>query len=305
MENENIYVCQNIEQVYNATDQLDKASLVDLKVNDGGVIKDVETHKGVYNVSKGKFCSSVAPYYNLIQHKQYFDLFAESLDRLNIKYTMTIKSDGNHAYADIDFINKNLKFDNLNEEFTTGIRLVNSYNKTTGVLAAPRFTRLFCTNGMILTRDAKVVSLKHTSRELKNIHGFIENKINAIIATDIKLQGWVADSMKDTVEWKICYRIIEKLFKQLKHREEILKRLDISIVEIEDKKTKKKSISYVADNENIKTKKFNRWEIYNAITQYISHGEHITPHIENLFHKHAEKLLITKLEKMPMAKVKI
>jgi len=127
----------------------------------------------------------------------------------------------------------------------------------------------------------------------------IERKINEIVSKYDDLQNWVSTSMKDSVEWKICCLIVEKLFGQLKHREEILKLLNVGIIQTKDKKSGKKSISYVWNDISKKKKKFTRWEIYNAITTYLTHGEQITPHIESLFHKQAEKVLITPLIKLP------
>jgi len=295
-----VYECKTIEQVKDATTKLDKASMLPLKIDDGGVLKDVEKFKGIYNISKGKFCSAVVSHYNLIQHKEYFDGFAEALKRLNLKFKMDIKQCGNKAFADISFINKNIKFDKLNEEFITGIRLINSYDKSTGLHAVPRFTRLACTNGMIITRNDKTLSVKHHSKILEDIQRFIEKRINDIIGCNGELQVWVSSSIKDSIEWETCCKIISKLFTQIKHREEILKRLGISVIVVKDKKTNKKAVSYVWNDDKQKKKKISRWELYNAITNYLTYGEHITPHIENIFHRYAEKLLITPLIEMPI-----
>lgn len=295
--------CNNLDEVQKATSNLDKSKLCSLKIDDGGVIKDVDNFKGVYNITQGKFCASVVPYYNLVQHKEYFDSFAEAMTRLNINFKMIIKQSGNKSFADIDFQDKNIKFDKLNEEFVTGIRLINSYNKSTGLIVAPRFTRLACANGMIITRTMKTVSIKHNSKILKELQSFIEKKLNSIINESTHLQTWVSEGMADSVEWRVAARILEKLFTQIKHREEILKRLEISLVVVTDKKTKKKNVSYVLDNKE--KKKVTRWDLYNACTHYISHGEHITPHIEDVLHKKAERLLDTPLAKMPKIKVTV
>jgi len=301
-----IYECKTSAEVKAATDNLDKARIVPLKIDDGGVIKEVENYVGVYNISKGKFCAAVVPHYNLVQHKRYFDSFADALTRLNIDYTMRVSQTGNRAFADIEFNNKNIKFDKLNEEFTTGIRLANSYDKTTGVFVIPRYTRLACTNGMILTRSEKTLSIKHHSKMAEEIEGFVESKIAQIINESSDLQVWVSACMKDSMEWMFCCRIVEKLFPQIKHREEIIKRLGLSIVDVEDKKTKKKKgVTYVWDKKEDKKAKFTRWEVYNAITNYLTFGEQITPHIESIFQKKAEKLLLTPFAEMPIAEVKL
>lgn len=296
------YVCHNLAEVQKATENLNKAKMVPIQIEDGSIIKKVENWKGVYNISQGKLCSVVVPFYNLVQHKEYIDNFAVALDKLGLKYKMKIKAQGNRVFADVEFEGRNLKFEKLNEEFTTGIRIVNSYDKTAGVSMVPRFTRLACTNGMILTRNEKMLSIKHHQKILKEITSFVEKRLNNIINTYGDLQNWVSVSMKDSIEWKVTCKIIEKLFEQLKHREEVLKRLNLSVIEVTDKKTKKKSVTYVWNDEKKKKIKFTRWEIYNAITDYLTHNEQITPHIESLFQKRAEKVLMTPLVELPVAK---
>jgi len=153
---------------------------------------------------------------------------------------------------------------------------------------------------MIITKTEKSLSIKHHSKLAKEIESFVEVKLNEFISQHSDLQRWVSGAMGDSVEWMNACRIIEKLFSQIKHREQILKNLEISIIQIEDKKTKKKQVSYVRDNLENKDMKITRWEIYNAITRYITHGEQITPFIESLFHKYAEKVLVTPTAKLPM-----
>lgn len=295
------YECENLEQVQEATSKLDIAKKVPLKLDDGGVIKDVDNFYGIYNVSKGQMCAAVIPHYNLVQHKEYIDGFAEAMERLNMKYSMEITQVGNKMIADIEFPDRNIKLKELNEEFTSGIRLMNSYDKSTGIFIIPRFKRLACLNGMVVTESEKTLSIKHHAKIAKEIESFIEKRLNLIIDKNDDLKAWVSGSMEDSKEWKICCKIVEKLFKQIKHREEILKRLGIGIV-INTEKDGKKSISYVWNDEKSKKKKFTRWEIYNAVTNYLSHGEQITPHIESLFQKKAEKILVTPLAKLPVAK---
>ena len=200
METTQISKCTSTVEVQTATTKLDRATLCPIKVDVRGVIKDVENFKGVYVHSRGVCCGTVSNYYKLVQHKEYFDAFAEAFDRLNVKYSMVIKQHNNRAYADIDFIGRNLKFDKLGEEFVTGLHLMNSYDKKTGVHCAPRFTRLACTNGMILTRAEKSIAVRHSSQMLTEIQAFVEKRIADVISRDEQLQGWVSQSMGDSKE---------------------------------------------------------------------------------------------------------
>jgi hypothetical protein len=305
MKGEQIYVCHSLAEVKKCTNELCKAHEVPISINDGGVVKEVKNYKGIYNVTKGEFCAAVVPHYNLVSHKEYFDSFAEAMSRLGMKYTMTLKQSGNRAFADIEFQGRNLKFDKLGEEFTTGVRLINSYDKTTGLNVIPKFTRLACTNGMILSRSEKTLSIKHHSKILAEIGAFVETRLATIIQKDAELQTWVSDSMKDSIEWLSCCRILQNLFEQPKHLEEILKRLEIDLIYVKDKKSKKPMYSYLWKSEAKKKDKINRWQLYNAITNYLTFGEQITPHIEDQFHRKAEQILTTPFSKLKMAEALI
>jgi hypothetical protein len=103
----------------------------------------------------------------------------------------------------------------------------------------------------------------------------------------------------------VCCKVLEKLFEQPKHLEQILKRLGVALIYVKDKKTKKPMYSYIMDDESKKKKKIDRWTLYNAITEYITHGEQMTPHIESLFQRQAEKVLITPFSKLQVAEALI
>jgi hypothetical protein len=290
-------VSKNATDVAIATGSLDRARLVSIKIDDGGVIKDIHNFVGVYNISSGLFCCSVAPNYNLVQHKEFFDSFAQAMDRLNLKYTMQLNTTGNIAFADIEFEGHNVKLSKVGEEFTSGIRLINSYNKLTGVSVVPRYTRLACSNGMLITHSARTISIKHNSKLLQEISSFVERKLNDIINDHDDLKRWVESCIADSIEWGTVTKILGKMFAQVKHREQILKNLGISMVITKDGE-KKKTFTYVMDDGN-NAKKITRWELYNAITQYATHGEHITPWVESAYQLRAEKILHTPLVELP------
>jgi hypothetical protein len=294
-------VFSTMEEINQACSQLDSAKKVPLKVDDGGVIKDVTNMVGVYNLKQGKLCSAVTPSYNLLQHKDYFVMFADAMNRLNLKFNMEVQNCGNKAICDITFIDKNIEFKDLNEEFATGMRLVNSYNKTTGISIMPRFTRLACTNGMIVSRFGKVETIKHHYNLAKNIDRLVEVKLNEFINSDNLLRKWVSESMADSIEWTATTKIIERIFKIEKFIDLILKPLGISVdvVEIDDNGNKKKSFIYRQTGESIvENRRIDRWTLYNAITSAISHSEHISPNIEMAMQKKAEKVLTTRLENL-------
>lgn len=290
----------NISEIQTATEALDRARLCDITINDGGVAKEIKEFKAVYNISRGRMAASVGKGYHLILHKEYFDTFCTALTNLGIKYKAIINQSTSMAVMDIIFENKNIKFDELGEEFTTGIRIINSYTKTRGLSICPRYTRLACTNGMIMSRFDMTFSVRHNSTMIKDMEHLIETRINIIIDKDEELKAWVEDSMKDTTEWTLAVNIFKKLISSSKHREGILKELGISAI-TKKEKGKKKQIEYILDNES--NKKLSRWSIYNAVTKFCTHGEQITPNVESYLQKRAEKILTTKLIELPIEMV--
>ena len=290
------WICNNDAEAQSVSMALNKAELRDIYVkgNDGNmtVVDDI---KGVFNTESNDFCAAVSKRYTLIQHGDYFQSFAESLTRLGIKYKMTIRQSGNTAFADIDMIGRNIKFDKLNEEFMTGFRLINSYDRSSGISMMSRYTRLACMNGMILTKNVDVFSIRHSNKMAKEIDAQIEIKLKSMISENAELQFWVSESMKDSKEWDVCCKIIAKLIAVPKHRDEVLKRLGIVAIDVTDKKSKKRTTTFMWDRASEKKDKLTRWSIYNSITNYLLTPS-LSPSVEAYLQKQAEKMLTKPLE---------
>jgi len=279
-------ICENIEQVETETSRLDIASMKSFIIDDIGCI---DNYKAIYNNTQEKYCCIVSERYNLVQHKEFFDSFVRALDKLNIGYEISFMTKGNSAIADIMFKDRNLKFEKLDEEFMTGIRLMNSFDRRSGITIAPRFTRLACSNGMLLSRFEKSFSVIHSSADAKTMESLIEKRITQIINHDIDLEKWINESLLDNIEWNNACKVINKLVPKITHQKGILKNLNIEVSR--DKKTKQ--IEY--DNKS-GVVEFNRWQLYNAATSYITHGDTITPLMEELLHNNTQKLLFEKLQ---------
>ena len=290
------WLCNNDGEVQSAVMGLNRAELRDIYIKDKqDVMAMVDGVKGIVNAETNDFCASVSNRYTLLQHGEYFQAFAEALTRLGIKYKMIIKQSGNTAFADIDMQGRNIKFDKLNEEFMTGFRLINSYNRTTGISIMTRYTRLACMNGMILTKNVDVFSIRHSNKLVKEIDNQIELRLKNLVNENQELQTWVSESLKDSQEWELCCKIIAKLITIPKHRDEVLKRLGISAIDITDKKTKKRTTTFQWNVESEKKDKLTRWQIYNACTNYLQVSS-ISPSVEAFLQKQAEKILIKPLE---------
>jgi hypothetical protein len=291
---------QNIEVVREEINALDKATLCPLHFDFSGNMKEAKGYFAVYNMNRDKYCCSVSKEYVAIQHADFFNGVVDSLTRLNIPFKAHAYQHKNKGFMDIEFIGDNIKLTQKGEEFQKGIRLINSYNKTTGVIIQARFIRLVCLNGMTISKFSDVINSKHNSIVLTNMDKFIQEGLNSVFSQSAKLQNWVSECIADSIDWKTALKVISALFKERKHKIGILSELGISTT-IEGKKGKQKETYAIADELSKKT----RWEIYNAITSYCSHTPKLRVSQEVLFQRIGEKVLTTPISELPLKEIEL
>lgn len=261
--------------------------------------KQDEGYQAVWNADKNKRCMITSSKYTLVQHREVFDSFLESMKELGLNASGTIWNNGNRVIAEVQFKGKgiedpsagHIRGDDTKNGKTIqfGVLLRNSYDKSMAIVGNFYAGRLACLNGMVIGRQILAVHQKHIGRI--NILERMKTFLTRVLDSEEKLQKLVSDAIAQTMEWQIAYKVLEKLFSQPRHREEILKRLGISMVSVEDKKTKKVTVSYIWDKPQEETKKVSRWQLYNAVTNYLTHGERMTPHVQEVLQGKASKLL--------------
>jgi len=144
----------------------------------------------------------------------------------------------------------------------------------------PMFERLVCSNGMVMPVKGIIssYSIHHNRPLVEQFSSLIEKTLKGMIDSCPKLQAIVEGCIADSVEWDIAVRLIKALVGREKH--------------IEGIKSKLVGKSVVT-----------RWDIYNAITDYATHGEQLKPNVEHWLQTKAQKVMTTKLEAMPLAEV--
>ena len=295
------HFCETPVEFENALSTLAPASLVELQYNDGGVMKTSAKRLGILNHGTGDLAETASPHYNLVTHAGYFRAFKRALDSLNIPHTATVSQYGNAAFVDFDFKGRNIELKEVGEEFTSGIRLGHRYDKTTGITIAARFVRLACSNGMVVKGNSLKFVLTHHDKMARETSVWLETRLNEIVSLNQDLQMWVSQCMQDSIEWHTAARIMERLINNNKHLEHILEKLNIDITWQKKNEQFKKRPVYLTEGDQ--NRKLSRWDLYNAITAYATHGAQITPFIEQAMQTKAQRILKTKLEKMPMAEV--
>jgi hypothetical protein len=226
--------------------------------------KTLSKNKGIWNITQDSLGCVATDGYNLIQHREVVLAVEQTVGNLNIPHDSTIRVDGHRIFYDINFKHEKLKV--LGEEFTCGFRLINSYDKTTGLLILPRLERLVCLNGMVIKKLVPGYCIRHNQKIAENFQAIIEKALKQMINSDKKLQQMVEVCIGDSVEWQIVDTIMSNLIGRKNHIEGIMSKLE-------------------------HTDRVTRWELYNAITNYATHGEQLKPNVENWLQNKAQRLL--------------
>jgi len=233
--------------------------------------RELKGFKAIWNIDRQITAAVVSNRYNLLQHRDFIAAACNAIQNLNIPADARVRDDGNRIYVDISF-KSTVLYAGENEEFLAGIRLINSYNATTGVMILPYFLRVICSNGMVVKSFAKGYNIRHTAKIVQDFEGAIQGILNDLIASNEKLKALVNECIADSVEWDTMVRVLNNVMKTRKHAD--------AINDILLKKT-----GWV----------FTRWDLYNAFTQYATHGKQLTPYVESLIQTKAEKILTTPL----------
>lgn len=255
--------------------------------NASGNLVEATDYQAVWNLSKNSLGCIASKEYNIIQHPTVVNALFTAINGLNIKYTSHMRTQGHKLFLDIAFPDTKLlvqaKEGGLvkGEEFIGGIRLINSYDKTTGLLILPRLCRVVCSNGMIMNKFMTGYSIRHNQALVKDFESVIEKSLNDMVNSCDKLKAVINNCIADSIEWKVLEIVLENLIAYEKHRVKIKEILRTNVPQ---------------------GNKLTRWDIYNAVTQYATHGSQLKPSIETWLQNKAQYLLETNLEELSVEK---
>jgi len=261
-----------LAELKNEALSFDRAELRDVFI-DVGVTKNqtqprkTKKHNAVFNLDKRKVSAIVSDRYNIVQHRDIVNAVVDGLTNLNIQTKALVKDGGDRLFIDLEFENTKL-YVQEGEEFIGGIRVINSYDKTTGIIVAPRLLRLACSNGMVVQKGlVDGIQLKHTTKLKEDFEKTVAKMIKDMVDNCDKLKAMVNDCIGDSIEWELMDDIILKLVVSKKHFDKIKERM----------------------------KGNTRWDLYNAFTNYATFDDQIKPYFENLLQNKAQKVLTTPL----------
>jgi len=254
----------------------------DININGEPITTLDQQHFAVWNLDKQKVSSIVSDRYNLVQHEHVVNEVADALTNLNIESDARVRNGGDKIFVDINFKGSKM-YVQEGEEFFQGIRIVNSYDKTTGIMILPQLVRLACSNGMVVNVGwVKEFCVSHTSKLAEDFAQIIPQMIQQMTEKSEKFKAMLNNCIGDSIEWEMMDRIMTGLVSsRKKHFEEIRSRLEESC----------------GNNEPT------RWDLYNAFTNYATHGKQIKPSVESWLQSRAQKVLVTPLvELVPQQK---
>jgi len=272
--------------------------------------KQYNDYQCVYNVDRKTPAMITSKHYKIVQHREVFDNFVEAMKELGLQGAGHVWNNGNQVITQITFKGKgildpsagHIPGDNKTQKtIGFGVRLTNSYDKSMSIKGNFFAFRGACSNGMLFGQEMREINVHQKHVGQIDIVKTMEDFLKGILGCEEQLQEIVSETMKDTMEWQVAYKVMEKLFAQPKHREEVFKRLGVSqIWKEDDKKTKAGHYEYVADDPTKVGKKVTRWQLYNALTNYVTHGDKMTPHVQEWLHAKGSKLLLPNKELLAM-----
>lgn len=267
----------SLAELKNKAMSFDRAEMREVHiVKDGAETHVSKRHMGVWNVDKNDLACLSAKNYSVIQHKYVTEKLVEALTSLNIKGEASLSEEEHMIQIDIDFPDMKFALAQEGESYTTGIRVSNDYAKPAGLIISPKVTRLACANGMIVTDIVRPAKIKYTEELKVTVEGVIDKMLKDIINNDKKLQDMVSWAMEDSIEWQSAKLLIHALLRKKKIAREIL---------------------LLADKERDKeTGRLNRWQMYNAITNFATQGQRLGPKIEDWLQTKAQQVFRTPFE---------
>jgi len=247
----------------------------------------IKNETGIFNTTTGKYVKSMKRGYQIIQHKDVFKSVHGLFSDLGLNISGRFDNYGNKAKMDVMFTDHDgmtIK-DDTDKGINLGVRVINSYDGTSSFRIEMFGIRGICQNGMtfgtLLPVREVMVHKGKTEKTFDNIYLTVKKFIDTMSQTYEKINFYISRMMKDTIEWTLCEKIIDSMIKTKKHNN--------SLREI------------IYRDYGVKPE-YTRWEIYNAVTNLATHGEHLRPSVENTLERMSRKIMGVKtmIELMPV-----
>jgi hypothetical protein len=224
----------------------------------------------VVNERTKELAAVVSDKYDLIQHEEAAEPVIQALQDLglNVEGHVKTRNQGNRAVVEVKFTEDKFSIDG-DSEYMTGLRFTNSYDKSSAVKLRAMHVRLVCSNGMMLGDlvDVESMSVAHVGDN--DIVEEVKDWIETLMDASEQFKELVLEAQDSYFERVMAYRVLRNAGL-----------------------TKTASETIIREKLEGGTETFSRWELYNAVTNYITHDKEIeSERYYNVCHGRAQKIL--------------
>ena len=225
---------------------------------------------GVFIKDTNKLIQAVSKKYILIQHKDVLLPFIDFLKRINAKISGCVFDVNGKMIAEITFDDKSL-FVKPDDEIKLGVTIINSVDRSSSIKIVFFGKRVVCENGMYLN-VGNISNIKEIHYGDKNLS---KNLIEFYAKTIKKLQS-ISEVWNDVIQ-RSMQRIIED------------KIIEYLLAGSGFGKYKIKYLLKKIKEAQAKT----GWDIYNVITEWLTHEAKISWDSKKYYHDKASEMLIS------------
>lgn len=240
----------------------------------------IEDLQSIWNINQNRMSSIVSQGYSLVQHQEAFGMVADHLEDYKVYGQL-------NNYHDVVTLNVFFPDIHLNDDaqgLDLGIKVVNSYDKSSSFKIFGVANRLVCTNGMYMRTIIPGMEFMkiHVGELSTHMDGIISGFFEILENSVHEVQEVIDASMVETIEFENLDQVQATFSQELKspmHAKNLMN-----------------GNHYEPENELRPTK----WDFVNAITSYLTHSD--KPVVESrvdIYSDWAEKILSPGYEIVP------
>jgi hypothetical protein len=280
----NIKTMVSFDEAFQAVYQLDRAAEIPLfyKLPDhltpGGKAYEVEIsgghkillepgyhnvphNKGVLNLTRGTLAAVVGSDYSVLQHGDALGVSMNVIQSLGVKSLYKVENDGNVARMEVLFPDIKVR-DDSKQGVQLGVRISNSYDKSTSFRGELYGYRSICSNGMYLRKmlGEIQISARHVGENFVGLEQTVLEFVKKVLDAPQVVESAITDAIHAKLEFADNDQLYDTIFtitQNMKQAEKIIEQIPL---------------------------KTNRWTAFNAFTRYMSH--------EDVTHKTRDELAI-------------
>ena len=264
----------SLAELKNMTIGLDKAESrpVFTKSSDGALVP-LETFQCIWNRDENRVSNITSKGYTLVQHEEVLGSFIDTVGKFNMSCFGNLRNCNDKVIVELAF--KSLV---VQDAVNLGVKFVNSFDRTHSISGEFFGYRTACANGMLLGKVLQGVTMVRQHIGKIDVRDMMEQFIRKVINSSEQLNELVSRSMVTSLEWQTTLDLIDALNLNKKHRESIKSAL---LFKKEDM-----------------TRQLTKWDVYNVITAYATHGRSIGDYIEGKLQNEAQRVLLNPIEKL-------